>query len=123
MSSQEHFVEVGDAPTAPEAEVPEAAPSTPTVSTLRSYLSVVGSSPVAIVLAISAIFAPVVIIPYAFSDDYAILWMAIGGGPSIQFGKNVVDAGAISGRPFAGLLTQWFFRSEEHTSELQSHSF
>jgi hypothetical protein len=74
-----------------------------------SYFARVRATPLAIALTVFGIFLPVVIVPYGFSDDYPLLWMANGGGPSVQFGKNIIDAGAINGRPFAGLLTSWFF--------------
>ena len=67
------------------------------------------TTPLVVALAMFGVFLPVVIVPYAFSDDYPLLWMANGGGPSVQFGKSIIDAGAINGRPFAGLLTSWFF--------------
>jgi len=60
-------------------------------------------------LAVFGLFLPVVTVPYAFSDDYSILWMAVSGEPSAQFGKNILDANAVGGRPFAGLLSTWFF--------------
>jgi hypothetical protein len=56
-----------------------------------------------------AMFIWSAILPFAFSDDYPILWMAISGQPSVQFGKSILDASQDGGRPFAGLLTQWFF--------------
>ena len=60
-------------------------------------------------LTLFGVFIPVVIVPYAFSDDYTDLWMAVSGEPTAQFGKNIIDASAITGRPFSGLLIQWFF--------------
>ena len=45
--------------------------------------------------------------------------MADGGWPSTQFGKNIVDAGAINGRPIAGLLTQWFFSAADTIDNLR----
>jgi hypothetical protein len=109
VSGKEHSIELPDAPVASEADRLDVDPVKPSSGILRWYVATVGTSPLAIVLTLAAVFASVTIIPYAFSDDYPILWMAIGGGPSVQFGKNVVDAGAINGRPFAGLITQWLF--------------
>ena len=76
---------------------------------LRAYLSIAGATPVVTALAVFGLFLPVVTVPYAFSDDYSILWMAVSGEPSAQFGKNILDAQAVGGRPFAGLLSTWFF--------------
>jgi hypothetical protein len=64
-------------------------------------------------LAIFGIFIPVLIVPYAFSDDYAVLAIAEGLGgrpvtgqniPGGFFGTNILDTVAGSGRPLAGLL-------------------
>jgi hypothetical protein len=84
-------------------------PGLPRALSLRAYASSFRLTLLAITLAIFGMFLPTVIVPYAFSDDYTILWMADGWGPSPQFGKNIIDASAITGRPFSGLLIQWFF--------------
>ncbi len=85
--------------------------SVPVALTLRAYLSGYRTMLLVIGLAIFGIFLPAVIVPYAFSDDYADLWMVVSGEPSAQFGKNVLDASAITGRPFSGLLITWFFKA------------
>jgi hypothetical protein len=60
-------------------------------------------------LTLFGIFIPVVIVPYAFSDDYTDLWMAISGESTAQVGKSIIDGSAITGRPFSGILIQAFF--------------
>jgi hypothetical protein len=81
----------------------------PRALSLRTYLSTAGASPVLIVLTVLTMFLPVVIVPYAYADDYPILRMAVSGEPDAFFGKNVLDAYAVGGRPFAGLLYTWLF--------------
>jgi hypothetical protein len=54
-----------------------------------------------------AMFLPTVILPYAFADDYSILWMAVSGKPSIPLIRNILEWDALGGRPVAGVLTQW----------------
>jgi hypothetical protein len=91
------------------AAEPVAAVATPRALSLRTYLSIAGAAPVVIALTVLGVFLPVVIVPYAFSDDYSILWMAVSGEPGAYFGKNILDANAVGGRPVAGLLSTWFF--------------
>jgi hypothetical protein len=76
---------------------------------LRAYLS--GSRAILLVIAVTVfgIYLPTVIVSYAFSDDYPILSIANGLGSSPWFGKSIVDTVATSGRPFAGLLDDFFF--------------
>jgi hypothetical protein len=62
-----------------------------------------------VALTVVGVFLPTVIVPYAFSDDYTDLYMATGWGGTAQFGSNIIDASAITGRPFSGLLIQWSF--------------
>ena len=50
-----------------------------------------------------------VIATFAFTDDYPLLGMATGLGPSPWFGQNVLDAYAVNGRPVAGLLKTVLF--------------
>src|SRR2546423_899391 len=97
--------EAGEASASP-ARTDEPAPS---AQRLWPYLSSCRSTLLAIALTIFAVFLPAVIVPYAFSDDYTDLWMAVSGEPTAQIGKNLIDASAITGRPFSGLLLQWFF--------------
>lgn len=84
---------------------------TPTSLSVRSYVADYRATVMLIAGSIFAMFVSAAVVPYAFSDDYSILWMAVSGKPSAQFGKNILDASADGGRPFAGLLTQWFFTS------------
>jgi hypothetical protein len=83
--------------------------SMPPAMSLWEYVSECRLQLVGIALTFVGVFIPVVIVPYAFSDDYTVLWMAISGEPTAQFGKNIIDASAITGRPFSGLLLQAFF--------------
>jgi hypothetical protein len=110
VSRQEQVVDVRDAPVAspPAHQGADGAASSHALN-VSGYLAQVRATPLAIALTVFGMFLPVVIVPYAFSDDYPLLWMANGGGPSIQFGKNIIETGAVNGRPFAGLLTSWFF--------------
>jgi hypothetical protein len=78
---------------------------------LRSHLSSSGAVLIAIALAIVGIYLPVVIVPYAFSDDYPILAIADGLGPNPWFGHSLISDIAANGRPFAGLLDQLVFPS------------
>jgi hypothetical protein len=78
---------------------------------LRAYLSDSRAIVPVIAVTIFGMFLPAVIVPYAFSDDYPILAMATGFGPNPYFGKTVLDASAVNGRPFAGLLDTFLFRA------------
>jgi hypothetical protein len=109
MSDLEEAVQLRDPPLGSSPAHDSAAPVTHGALSLREYLSRSHSRLLAIALTIFGVFLPTVIVPYAFSDDYSILWMADTGEPSAQFGKNVLDANAIGGRPFAGLLVSGFF--------------
>jgi hypothetical protein len=107
MSGQEQSVELRDAPVAPEPG-PVAATHT-AAQGIAAYISRMKATPLAIVLTMLFVFLPVLVIPYAFSDDYPFLWIADGGRSTTQFGNNVVSAQTINGRPFAGLATEWAF--------------
>jgi hypothetical protein len=76
---------------------------------LRAYVAGSGATLLVIALAILAVFAPALTARYAFSDDYPLLYMADHLGSNPWFGSNVFDATAVSGRPLAGLLDQFFF--------------
>jgi hypothetical protein len=76
---------------------------------VRTYFAQARAMPAIIALALAGVFLPVVIVPYAFSDDYSILWMAVSREASPQFGKSILAANAIGGRPLAGLLVDGFF--------------
>jgi hypothetical protein len=90
----------------PTATEPRTAPA---VTSFRSYVSTCRASLVVVALATFGMYVWTVIVPYAFGDDYPILWMAVSHEPSIQFGKNILQASGDGGRIFAGLLTSWFF--------------
>jgi hypothetical protein len=76
---------------------------------VRAYLTRSRQAPLAIVLSIFGIFLPAVIVSYAFSDDYPILWMAVSGKANPYFGKTIFDATASGGRPLMGPLLQFAF--------------
>jgi hypothetical protein len=57
------------------------------------------------------VFSSVVIVPYAFEDDYTDLWMVVSGQPNAYFGKSVLHLNAVEGHPFSGLLVTAFFRA------------
>ena len=82
---------------------------TPQPLSLRGYLANAGAIPVVIALAIFAIFVPALTAPYAFSDDYPVLYIANGLGSSPWFGTSVVKTVAASGRPLAGVADQLLF--------------
>ena len=88
-------------------------------SALRAYVAQARGAPLAISLTLFGVFLPVLIVPYAFSDDYSILWMAVSGQASPQFGKNILDANAIGGRPIAGLLGQGLFEAAGSIANLR----
>src|SRR5262249_48616168 len=75
----------------------------------RDYVSSSGLLAVVISLAILAVFLPTLLVSYAFSDDYPILYIADGLGSNAWFGSSVIDTVAASGRPIAGVLDQLFF--------------
>jgi len=60
----------------------------------------------AVAVSVAAMFLPVAIVPFAFTDDYPLLQMTNGLGMSPWFGESVVHTAAAGGRPFAGLLIQ-----------------
>jgi hypothetical protein len=80
------------------------------VSGFRAYIATVGATPLVIALTVFGIFLPVVIVPYAFSDDYPTLWMAVSGEPNPWFGSSILAAHSVGGRPIAGLLSTVFFK-------------
>ncbi len=71
------------------------------ISESRAQLGIVSA-------AVIGMFVPVVIVPYAFSDDYTDLWMATSRESTGQFGENLLTASAITGRALAGLLDDLF---------------
>jgi Gpi18-like mannosyltransferase len=76
---------------------------------LREHLAASRATLTVVAVTIVGIFLSVLIVPYANADDYSFLWMANGGGPNPQFGKNILDSSLSEGRPLLGLLNQGFF--------------
>src|SRR5436190_7411032 len=109
MTGQEQRVRPPSRPGLPSRLDTSAAAPMPHDLGIRSYLAQSRQAPLAIVLAIFGLFLPAVIVPYAFSDDYPILWMAVSGSPNPYFGKNIFDTTASGGRPLMGLLLQVAF--------------
>lgn len=109
MSNQDQSAEIGDPSSALLAGHLNTAGEARSALSLRAYLSRSGAAPFAIALTVFGIFLPVLIVPYAFSDDYPILSLADGLGSSPWFGTSIVDTVAASGRPLAGLLDELSF--------------
>jgi hypothetical protein len=76
---------------------------------LRAYLSESRTVVVAISVTIVGMFLPTLVVVYAFTDDYPVLAITNGLGPSHWFGSSIVNTTASGGRPFAGLLDQLVF--------------
>jgi hypothetical protein len=76
---------------------------------MREYLSESRAVMLAIAVAVFGMFLPTVIVPYAYSDDYVTLSTANGLWSSPVFGKSVLDAAAVNGRPLQGLGLTLFF--------------
>jgi hypothetical protein len=72
----------------------------------RSYVRTARWPLLAMVAALFGMYLPAVTTRYAFSDDYALLWMAVSGRPNAWFGKSVIDIAAAGGRPVEGVLLQ-----------------
>jgi hypothetical protein len=77
--------------------------------TFRAHLAASRTSLAAIAVAVFGMFLPVVVVPYAYSDDYPLLWMAVSGRPDAWFGKSIVDVASAGGRPVGGVLLQLAF--------------
>ena len=78
-------------------------------SALPAYLGEAGVDPIAIAVTLLGVLLPTVIVPYAYSDDYSQLWMAVSGEPSPRFGDSIMQMSAVNGRPLTGLLAASFF--------------
>lgn len=78
------------------------APRRPRLTDVLGWLTVVAG--------VGSAFAPVVTTRYAFSDDYPLLWMAVSGRPTAQFGESIVHTHAAQGRPLGGVLLQIAFQ-------------
>jgi hypothetical protein len=76
---------------------------------IRAYLERCHAVLFVVALTVFAVFLPVLVVPYAFSDDYPVLAITNGLGPSEWFGSSIVNTTASGGRPFAGLLDQLVF--------------
>jgi hypothetical protein len=72
-----------------------------------------------IAVVVLAMFLPAVIVPYAFSDDYTMLWMAVSGEPTNQFGSSIIANSSAGGRPFAGLLINAAFSTADTIAHLR----
>jgi hypothetical protein len=119
MSDQGQSVQLRDAAPSSIAAHPGALASEPAALTLRAYLSSTGTTVLVIAVAVFAMFLPVLIVPYAFSDDYSILALADGFGPDLVFGNSIIDAAAVNGRPFAGVADTVFFSTVGTISNLR----
>jgi hypothetical protein len=86
---------------------------------LRTYLANCGAAAFGIVVTIFCMFLSVLVVPYAFLDDYPLLSTAVGLGPSPWFGKTVLDAYAVNGRPLAGLLVSSLFSAAGTIDDLR----
>jgi hypothetical protein len=112
MAGHEEFVGVHDAPpVSPTERVPTDREASTVTSGIRAYVAAVGATPVAVALAVFGMFLPVVVVAYGYSDDYPTLWMAVSGQSNPWFGNSILDAQAVGGRPFAGLLSTAFFKA------------
>jgi hypothetical protein len=109
MSDLEQSVQLQDPPEALPVGHATASVVAPPALSLRAYLSGSTANTFVIALAIVAMFIPVVIVTYAFTDDYPVLAITNGLGPSAWFGKSIVNTTASGGRPFAGLLDDLVF--------------
>lgn len=76
---------------------------------LRTYLSTCHTALAVVAVAIFTMYLQTVLAAFAFTDDYPLLAMSTGLGSSPWFGKTVLDAYAINGRPVAGLLVGSLF--------------
>ncbi|HRC63175.1 MAG TPA: hypothetical protein PLX85_08150 [Dehalococcoidia bacterium] len=94
---------VGRAPT------PRAAARSGAGLGLRTYLTGSGVWPLAVALSVVAVLLPVALTEFAVADDAAMLWMAVSGESTAQFGDSVIAQNAVGGRPLAGLLVQVVF--------------
>ena len=86
---------------------------------LRAYLESSPATMVAIASTIVAVFVPTFVVPYAFSDDYTLLWMAVSGEATAQFGESIINVTALGGRPLMGLLDQLFFATAGNIENLR----
>jgi hypothetical protein len=86
---------------------------------LHEYLF--GSRPAALIIAVTTfgMFLPVLVVTYAFTDDYPVLAITNGLGPSDYFGKSIINTTASGGRPFAGLLDQLVFTTASTIDNLR----
>jgi hypothetical protein len=76
---------------------------------LGAYLASSRTALVAVTLSVFAMFIPVAIVPYARTDDYGFLWLAVSGHPDPLAGRSIFDTSAAQGRPLEGLLNSWLF--------------
>jgi hypothetical protein len=72
----------------------------------RGYIARSGWALLLLVGAIVALFLPCVIVPYAYGDDYAKLWMAVSGDADAWFGRTVISGDSSELRPLMGVMNQ-----------------
>ncbi|MBX7111141.1 MAG: hypothetical protein K1X87_04750 [Dehalococcoidia bacterium] len=96
-------------PTTDEQSAAESQADDGVLSAGRGWASTFGGSSLAVALALAAVLAPAVLVPYAYADDYSLLWMAVGGEPNPQFGRTVFEMAAANGRPLMGWSVQAAF--------------
>jgi hypothetical protein len=101
------------------APVPPGAVAESSDLSLRTYLARSRTALLVILATVAAMFVSAWTVPYAFSDDYAILWMITSGEPSPQFGKDILAAAASEGRPVVGLLDEIFFSAAGSVDNLR----
>jgi hypothetical protein len=78
---------------------------------LQMYFADSGLILLVIAVTIFAMFLPVLIASYAFSDDYPLLSAANGFAPTGWFHAIVIEIYGSQGRPFAGLAVGLLFRA------------
>jgi hypothetical protein len=72
----------------------------------RAYLTRSWATAAAIGATIGGVFLTVVIVPYAYTDDYTLLWMSVSGEATAQFGMSIMNVNALGGRPLMGLFDE-----------------
>src|SRR5919197_1782257 len=109
MSNHKQQLQLRDAPVVPIAKDLPDGVALPRAPTLRASLAASRATSLVIALTIFGVFLPVVIVRYAFSDDYPLLFIADRLGSSPWFGNDIANTVAASGRPLAGVLDEFFF--------------
>lgn len=89
----------------------------------REYLTSSRTAVGLITASVFAMFVSVVIVPYAFADDYSLLWMAVSGQANPQFGSTITAGNAAEGRPLAGALLQFLYSAAGSIADLRYMDF